>query len=89
MPRGHTVVSHRGPAKVRKTAPGEIALRIILSAPGMEVEDVVAYVRDAINSASGEFAGDDPARNIKIVRILQRAWVEVVPTDATDESDNE
>jgi hypothetical protein len=68
---------------------GEVALRIILSAPGLDADDVVAYVRAAIADHSGQFDGDDLRRGIQTVRILKRACVEVNETDGTNAEDNE
>jgi hypothetical protein len=88
-PKRVVTVSKRGPSKPRRSAPTDkVALRIILSAPGVDANAVADYVRQAVGDHMGQFEADDWRRNIKIVRVLKRAWVDV-ETDATQEEDSE
>lgn len=86
----HTVVSRRGPSRrvPKALRTGEVALRLVLRAPGIDPEDVAAYVRDAVEGWSGSMSGDDPLRKIAVVRILKRAWVDVVPGDDDNDGDD-
>lgn len=74
-PRSHTVVSKKPP---KPQPSGETTLRITLSTPGLDLPMVVAYVRDAIDGWNGQFEASDPRRDIRVVRLFRRAWVDVV-----------
>lgn len=76
--RGHEVVSRRGPSKPRvaRSSNQEVAIRVVVRAPGMTGPEVAAYVREAVDNYQGQFEGDDPRRDIKTVEVLMRGWVD-------------
>lgn len=62
-----------------KTGKGsKITLRIVVSRPAaLKEHDVADYVAQAIDGWSGSFSGDDPRREIAVVRMYRRGWLMV------------
>ena len=74
MPKAHKVVSTK--PKRRPPQPrNEVTLKITVKAPGLTPRQVVDYAARAIDGWSGQYEGDDPQRNIRVVEIQRLGWI--------------